>query len=96
MTARIGGPANHWPQHPLPERSDGDLEETKRDKSKLIGFKEVETTQRIDTFLNRNQGIQLPANCHRQKLIVSLLSTLMVITFYIVILGCRRDWDARH
>lgn len=25
MTARKGGPANHWPQHPLPERSDGDL-----------------------------------------------------------------------
>lgn len=25
ITARNGGPANHWPQHPLPERSDGDL-----------------------------------------------------------------------
>lgn len=26
ITARNGGPANHWPQHPLPERSEGDLE----------------------------------------------------------------------
>lgn len=38
MTARNGGPANHWPQHPLPERSDGDLKNRMEDKSKLIGI----------------------------------------------------------
>lgn len=26
MRARTGGPANHFPQHPLPDRSEGDLE----------------------------------------------------------------------
>lgn len=25
IAARNGGPANHWPQHPLPDLSDGDL-----------------------------------------------------------------------
>lgn len=30
ITARNGGPANHWPQHPLPERSEGDLKWAKK------------------------------------------------------------------
>lgn len=30
MTARNGGPANHWPQHPLPERSEGDLQNNQK------------------------------------------------------------------
>lgn len=26
IRARTGGPVNHFPQHPLPDRSDGDLQ----------------------------------------------------------------------
>lgn len=35
ITARNGGPANHCPQHPLPERSEGDLEREKHKKTIL-------------------------------------------------------------
>lgn len=34
MTARNGGPANHWPQQSFPGRSDGDLK-SKREKKSL-------------------------------------------------------------
>lgn len=30
INARSGGPANHWPQHPFPDLSEGDLKWVKK------------------------------------------------------------------